>query len=156
MMKLKNIDCYADDIDIDEIKKKYNITVIDFGTPIEVKPDGKNFKLNNTYGPQTVGEFTRCDIKLVLGFTDDWNIEKLNFFFLNDTWHNQFDNSYLFIVPSDCDMESCKLCSERELKVIKVYTRRSQAEGIHEICSSLPAIRICSFYRLQILSTECC
>ncbi len=103
MMKLKNIDCYADDIDIDEIKKKYNITVIDFGTPIEVKPDGKNFKLNNTYGPQTVGEFTRCDIKLVLGFTDDWNIEKLNFFFLNDTWHNQFDNSYLFIVPSDCD-----------------------------------------------------
>lgn len=25
MMKLKNIDCYADDIDIDEIKKKYNI-----------------------------------------------------------------------------------------------------------------------------------
>lgn len=29
MMKLKNIDCYADDIDIDEIKKKYNINLTD-------------------------------------------------------------------------------------------------------------------------------
>ena len=61
-------------------------------------PDGINFKLADGYNPSVIQNFTDCDIKLILGFSDDWNIHKLNFFFINDTWKSLFDNSYLFIV----------------------------------------------------------
>ena len=102
MMKLKNIDIY-DDFDIEELKSKYNVTVSDFGTPIEIAPNGENFKLMSQYKPETIQCFTNCDIKLIMGFSDPWNIQKINFFFINDTWRNLFDNSYLFIIAGNLD-----------------------------------------------------
>ena len=36
-----------------------------------------------------------------MGFSDPWNIEKIKFFFVNDTWRSQFDNSYLFIISGN-------------------------------------------------------
>lgn len=103
MMKLKNVDIYTDNINIDDLKSKYNVTVVDFGTPIEVSPDGANFKLMNQYKPETIQCFTGCDIKLIMGFSDPWNIQKINFFFINDTWKSLFDNSYLFIIATNSD-----------------------------------------------------
>ena len=101
MMKLKNIDIYAEDFNIEDLKSKYNVTVIDFGTPIEVSPDGANFKLMSQYKPETIQSFNGCDIKLIMGFSDPWNIQKINFFFINDTWKSLFDNSYLFIIAGN-------------------------------------------------------
>ena len=101
MMKLKNIDIYAEDFNIEDLKSKYNVTVIDFGTPIEVSPDGANFKLMSQYKPETIQSFNGCDIKLIMGFSDPWNIQKINFFFINDTWKSLFDNSYLFIITGN-------------------------------------------------------
>lgn len=103
MMKLKNIECFTENIELNKLKEEHNITVIDFGTPIEVNPNGENFKLNNIYSPKTIGAFTECDIKVIMGFSDPWNIEKINFFFINDTWREKFDNSYIFIVPSNAE-----------------------------------------------------
>ena len=74
------------------------MTIIDFGTPIEISPSGENFKLMSQYKPETIRSFTECNIKLVMGFADPWNIEKINFFFINETWRNQFDDSCLFII----------------------------------------------------------
>lgn len=101
MMKAKNIDVYAEDFNIEDLRAKYNVTVIDFGTPIEVSPDGTNFKLTHQYTPEAIQCFTHCDIKLIMGFSDPWNIQKINFFFINDTWKNLFDNSYLFIIAAN-------------------------------------------------------
>lgn len=101
MMKLKNIDIYAEDFNIEELKSKYNVTVIDFGTPIEVSPDGANFKLMSQYKPETIQCFINCDIKLIMGFSETWNIQKINYFFINDTWKSLFDNSYLFIIAGN-------------------------------------------------------
>ena len=103
MMKLKNIDIYSESFSIEELKSKYNATVIDFGTPIEISPDGTNFKLMNQYKPETIQCFTNCDIKLIMGFSEPWNIQKINFFFINDTWKSLFDNSYLFIIAGNSD-----------------------------------------------------
>ena len=64
MMKLKNIECFTENIELDKLKEEHNITIIDFGTPIEISPRGENFKLNNIYGPKTIGAFTECDIKI--------------------------------------------------------------------------------------------
>ena len=101
MMKLKNIDIYAEDFEIEALKAEYNVTVIDFGTPIEISPDGTNFKLMSQYKPETIQCFNACDIKLIMGFSDPWNIQKINFFFINDTWKSLFDNSYLFIIAGN-------------------------------------------------------
>jgi len=101
MMKLKNVDVYAEGFDIEELRSRYNVTIIDFGTPIEVSPKGDNFKLMSEYKPETIQCFTGCDIKLMLGFSAPWNIEKIKFFFINDTWREQFDNSYLFVVAGN-------------------------------------------------------
>lgn len=101
MMKLKNVDIYIEDFDIENLKAKYNVTIIDFGTPIEVAPNGDNFKLMSQYKPETIQCFTNCDIKLILGFSDPWNIQKINFFFINDTWRSLFDNSYLFVIAGN-------------------------------------------------------
>lgn len=103
MMKLKNIKCFTENIELNNLKEEHNITVIDFGTPIEINPNGENFKLNNIYGPKTIGAFTECDIKIIMGFSDAWNIEKINFFFINDTWREKFDSSYIFVVPSNAE-----------------------------------------------------
>ena len=100
-LKIKNIDIYSSETNIDELKKQYNVTVIDFGTPIEISPNGENFKLMNHYKPETIQCFTGCNIKLIMGFSDSWNIQKINFFFINDTWRSQFDNSYMFIITGD-------------------------------------------------------
>ena len=103
MMKLKNIDIYVEGFDVEDLKSKYNVTVIDFGTPIEVSSDGANFKLMGQYKPETIQCFNGCDIKLIMGFSDPWNIQKINFFFINDTWKSLFDNSYLFIIATNSD-----------------------------------------------------
>ena len=103
MMKLKNIDIYAEDFNLEDLKAKYNVTVVDFGTPIEVSPNGANFKLMSQYKPEIIQCFTNCDIKLIMGFSDSWNIQKINFFFINDTWKELFDNSYLFIIATNPD-----------------------------------------------------
>ena len=101
MMKLKNVDIYTEGFDVEELKSKYNVTIIDFGTPIEVSPKGENFKLMREYKPETIQCFNSCNIKLIMGFSDPWNIEKIKFFFVNDTWRSQFDNSYLFIISGN-------------------------------------------------------
>jgi len=103
MMKLKNVDTYTKNFDIEELKSKYNVTVIDFGTPIEVSPRGDNFKLMEQYKPETIQCFTNCDVKLIMGFSAPWNIEKIKFFFINDTWCSLFDDSYLFIIEGKPD-----------------------------------------------------
>ena len=101
MMKFKNIDIYTEGFNIEELKSKYNVTVIDFGTPIEVSPRGETFKLVSKCNPDTIKCFTDCDIKLIMGFSDPWNIQKINFFFINDIWCSQFDDSYLFIIANN-------------------------------------------------------
>ena len=85
------------------MKDNYNITVCDFGTPVEISADGQNFKLAGVYTPQNIQGFIGSDIKLILGFSDPWNIEKIKFFFNNDTWREKFDNSYIFVLPKNAD-----------------------------------------------------
>jgi hypothetical protein len=103
LMKAKNVDLYTEHIEINQLKDNYNITVCDFGTPVEISADGQNFKLAGVYTPQNIQGFIGSDIKLILGFSDPWNIEKIKFFFNNDTWREKFDNSYIFVLPKNTD-----------------------------------------------------
>ena len=103
MMKLKNIDTYIDVVDIGKVQKRYNVTIIDYGTPIEISPDGKSFKYVSLCNPETLHSFTDCNIKLIMGFSEQWNIEKINFFFNNEAWSSLIDDSYLFIIDKNAD-----------------------------------------------------
>ena len=101
LIKSKKVDVYTEDIDIDSIKATCNITVCDFGTPIEVSADGLNFKLNDTYNSENIHLFNCCNIKMIMGFSDEWNIEKIKFFLKNETWSSRVDNSYVYVVPNE-------------------------------------------------------
>lgn len=99
LMKAKNVDLYTDDFDISALKEQYNITICDCGTPVEISADGQRFKLAGTNTPQKIPFFIGSDIKIIMGFSEPWNIEKIKFFFLNETWRKQLDHSYLFLLP---------------------------------------------------------
>lgn len=99
LVKLKNVDCYMDETNLDELRERYNIAVCDFGTPFDVSADGQNFKLESIYNPKNIQNFLSSDLKIIMGFADPWNIEKVKFFFINDSWRDKFDRSYLFVVP---------------------------------------------------------
>ena len=103
LMKANNVDVFAENIDVPGLKNQYNIVICDFGTPIEISADGQNFKLTSNYTPQNIQLFLESDIKLIMGFGESWNIEKIKFFFHNDTWREKFDESYLFILPQHAE-----------------------------------------------------
>lgn len=103
LMKAKNVDVVAENTDMTDLKKHYNIVICDFGTPIEISADGQSFRLTNNYTPQNIQLFLKSDIKIIMGFGEPWNIEKIKFFFQNDTWREKFDESYLFILPQHAE-----------------------------------------------------
>ena len=103
LIKVKNVDLYTEDIELSLLKKNYNITVCDFGTPVDISADGQNFKLTGIYTPQNIQNFIGSDIKIIMGFSEPWNIEKIKFFFINNTWREKFDNSFIFILPSNAE-----------------------------------------------------
>ncbi len=92
---------------LDVFKRASGILVIDFGAPYEITPRGDSFKISNGYASQNIREINKCNIKVVLGFSDVWNIGKLKFFFENEQWSEFIDDSYLFLTSgSDKKLKS--------------------------------------------------
>ncbi|OQB12882.1 MAG: hypothetical protein BWY15_02031 [Firmicutes bacterium ADurb.Bin193] len=100
---LKNIEVSADAADIDKLNQKCNILLIDFGTPYHIPPQGDSFKIEQGYNSSNLKEIKHCDLKLVTGFADTWNIGKIKFFFENEQWAQMVDNSYMFLVTHNAE-----------------------------------------------------
>lgn len=102
-------DCKQADIlvnpsmNIEDLREKYQISVVDFGTPYNISPDGRQFKIAEHYQSSMIYMITDCDIKIILGSTEPWNLHKLGFFFTNEGWQKRLDSSYLFLVPEHAD-----------------------------------------------------
>ncbi len=101
LAKIKNVDICTDAPALDLLKEKYNITIVDFGTPYEISPDGKRFKISEKSSAEYIRKIPGCDVKLIFGFGDSWNIEKTAYFAEDSEWQKMLDLSYIFLLASN-------------------------------------------------------
>lgn len=101
--KCKDVTIYDSAAEIEELKNTYNIIIIDFGTPYQISNDGTEYVISQGYNIPYIKLIPNCNIKVVLGFSDWWNIKRLAFFIKNDYWKDLMDDSFLFLVPENED-----------------------------------------------------
>lgn len=101
LARVKNADICTDAPALDILREKYNITIADFGTPYEISPDGKRFRISEQSSAEYIRQIPGCDIKLIFGFGDSWNIEKTAYFAEDSEWQKMLDLSYIFLLASN-------------------------------------------------------
>lgn len=101
LVEVKDVEIGIGTRELDYFKKESNALIIDFGTPYDITPKGDNFKINYGYSPENIREFNKCNIKIIMGFSDRWNIGKIKFFLNNEQWREVINDSYIFLVAGD-------------------------------------------------------
>ena len=101
--KIDKIEVFSLNDDIEKLKKKYNVIVIDAGTPYEVGKIYDEYRIYPNYPVMNFRYILDSNIKLVMGSTDWWNIGKLMFFMNNYGWRGYIDESFLFLVPENSE-----------------------------------------------------
>lgn len=101
LVKIKDVEIGFGQNELDEFKNDANALIIDFGTPYDITPKGDNFKISYGYSPENIREFNKCNIKIIMGFSDKWNIGKMKFFLNNEQWREIIDDSFIFLVAGD-------------------------------------------------------
>lgn len=101
--KLKDVTIYDASSELDELKNTYNVIIIDFGTPYQISNEGTEYVITQGYNIPNIKLIPECNIKVVMGFSDWWNIKRLTFFMKNDYWKDLIDDSFLFLVPENED-----------------------------------------------------
>lgn len=101
LVEIKDVEIGIGSRDLDYFKRESNALIIDFGTPYDITPKGDNFKINYGYSPENIREFNKCNIKIIMGFSDRWNIGKIKFFLNNEQWREVINDSYIFLVAGD-------------------------------------------------------
>jgi hypothetical protein len=68
------------DVLIETRMRGYHFVIIDFGSPMDLTPEGDVIRSNI----EDLRELSSCQLKICLGFSNSWNIGKVNYF-LNNT-----------------------------------------------------------------------
>lgn len=97
LAKLKEAEYIAETQSMRQLKKKYNLVIFDFGAPYVITPKGDNFIVEHGYPIMNLPEFNKCNIKIIMGFSDSWNIRKMGYFLENNQWKSVIDSSFLFV-----------------------------------------------------------
>ncbi len=108
LVKIKDVEIGIGNGCLNDFKRESNILIIDFGTPYDITPKGDNFKISYGYMPEYIREINKCTIKVIMGFSDVWNVGKIKFLLNNEQWKEIIDDSYIFLTSGD----SKKLKSE--------------------------------------------
>ena len=103
LAKVKDADRIFESQSTRQLKKKYNIVILDFGAPYSITPKGDNFIVENGYPIMNLPEFNKCNIKIIMGFSDSWNIRKLRFFLDNEQWKSVINSSFLFLTADGAE-----------------------------------------------------
>ena len=119
---IPEVDYITEITSIKQLKKQYNLIVFDFGTPYNIAPDGSNFMLEQGYPVMNLAEVNSCDLKLIMGFSDSWNIGKIKFFLDNNQWREMINASYIFITAD-------------KSQNLKKYYRDNIFERSDDLCS---------------------
>ncbi|WP_324825155.1 hypothetical protein [Sinanaerobacter sp. ZZT-01] len=78
---------------LEAYKNDYKFILLDFGNLFDILPTGQLKTDRLTEKEYEIEEFFRCNYKIAVGFSDEWNAGKLNYFINNPA----FDNLETFI-----------------------------------------------------------
>jgi len=102
LVEIKDVEIGIGPRELDYFKRESNALIMDFGTPYDITPKGDNFKISYGYSPEYIREFNKCNLKIIMGFSDKWNIGKIRFFLNNEQWREVIDDSFIFLVAGNC------------------------------------------------------
>lgn len=94
--------------ELDRFKRDSNILVMDFGTPYDITPKGDNFKISYGYPPEYIREINKCSLKILLGFSEQWQVDKIRFFLNNEQWREVIDDSYILLIAGEDKNLKCE------------------------------------------------
>ena len=101
LVEIKDVEIGIGPRELDYFKRESNALIMDFGTPYDITPKGDNFKISYGYSPEYIREFNKCNLKIIMGFSDKWNIGKIRFFLNNEQWREVIDDSFIFLVAGN-------------------------------------------------------
>ena len=102
LVEIKDVKIGIGPRELDYFKRESNALIMDFGTPYDITPKGDNFKISYGYSPEYIRDFNKCNLKIIMGFSDKWNIGKIRFFLNNEQWREVIDDSFIFLVAGNC------------------------------------------------------
>lgn len=101
--KIGNVDVYRFGTEVETLKEKYNVIIADLGTPYEIDNSGENFKIEEKYNKANFELIKESSLKIIMGFAEDWSLQRTLFFLKNEAWETITDSSCIFIVPENAD-----------------------------------------------------
>ena len=101
--KIGNVDVYHFGTEVETLKEKYNVIIADLGTPYEIDNSGENFKIDEKYNKANFELIKESSLKIIMGFAEDWSLQRTLFFLKNEAWETITDSSCIFIVPENAD-----------------------------------------------------
>lgn len=104
LVKIKDVKISLGTQELGDFKRESNVLIMDFGTPYHITPKGDNFMISHAYIPENIREIRKCNIKIIFGFADVWNIGKIKFFLNNEQWREMIDDSYIFLVADNAKL----------------------------------------------------
>lgn len=103
LTKVEDVYITCDPEELESLKKGCNMVICDFGTPYNITPKGDNFLIERGYHVHNLPKINQSDIKIIMGFGDEWNVNKIRFFFENGQWQEILDPSYVFLVSGQAN-----------------------------------------------------
>ncbi len=98
LAKMRDIET-GDGIELlEDFRNNSNIIMIDFGTPYDISAKGDSFKISEGYNHDCIKEINRCDIKIIMGYSNSWNIGRVKCLLSNEGWKSIIDDSYIVLV----------------------------------------------------------
>lgn len=133
VVKIKGVDYVSEPQSLRQLRKKYNLVIIDFGTPYLIPPKGDNFKMDEGYPMLNMQEFVKCNIKIIMGLSSPWNIRKFTFFLENNQWKSISDSSFVYLLDADAKRikrryPSFNICNRNDNIVETIYEIIRQEE----------------------------
>lgn len=82
---------------LNEVKATSSFLIYDFGVPFRISPKGDFLGMSEGYSLETISELKQCNLKVCMGFLDDWQIQKVLYFWKDEKWKRLVDRTYVFL-----------------------------------------------------------
>lgn len=88
------------DIDVNRLKRTSRAIIYDFGTPFNISAKGKLLSTNECFSEEKIKMFRECDLKICMGYADDWHIGKMKYLLNDKAWKWELNDSYVFLLDT--------------------------------------------------------
>ncbi len=88
-------------LNISELKKDYDIILIDLGVPYRISSGGAFNGYSNGYDYRNIELLKKSSLQIIMSLSDAWHIKKCEYFLSDETWAGKISNSYIFLFDTE-------------------------------------------------------